>query len=143
MSEHGRITLVHAGKNPSRDWIRLALSQHIIPVDNIRILPEALEAGINELGKDIERVVFDRSGSSRRFLEFLSKLPLLFRGDVLFIQRDGSAYLSAILSREGRILYFLEKQDVEFYLKVHFDLSPEEEPEVSYQDFGHRLVAVS
>lgn len=116
------IFLVHCARNsPTRDWEAIAATHRVIVVDNYAVMSQALQAGTNELGKEIGLVLFDKSTSSRRFLDFLADLPLLYRGDVLFVQPEGSAYLSSVMPREGRVLYRLEAQDVDFYLSVHFD----------------------
>lgn len=86
-----------------------------IVLTNYALLDAALHAGVTEYGREVARVVFDRSVSAERFLTFLSTLPIGFRGDVLYIQPSGGGFLSAVSRDDGRYLYSLTARDVAFY----------------------------
>ena len=86
-----------------------------ILLSNYSLLDAALHAGVTEYGREIARVIFDRSIDPMTFLDFLTKLPVGFRGDVLLVLDDGRGYLSAVSPHEGRYLYSLSSRDVSFY----------------------------
>ena len=116
-----RITLVnrHAGMN-SRDWdSSREASTRIIFVQAFSILEYALRNAVTELNRDVERVVIDRSASAAQCIELLARLPNEFHGDLLIIRDDGTGYLSASARGDGRMLYPLSAEDIEFYLITH------------------------
>lgn len=115
-----RITLVFPDPlHTELDWESSEREESIITVGNYNLLNGALQAGVQELGRDIDRVIFDRSVDGDTFLSFLSSMPIEFRGDVLRIRRDGSGTLSASSPRgDGRFLYGLSTVDVGFYLRT-------------------------
>src|SRR4051812_46759218 len=124
-----RITLVnrHAAVT-SRDWDSSpGASTHIIFVKAFSVLEYALRNAVTELHRDVERVVIDRSASAAQCIDLLARLPNQFHGDLLIIRDDGTGYLSASARGEGRMLYPLSVDDVEFYLITH-GLVVEEEP---------------
>jgi hypothetical protein len=120
MQAKQRITLVFPDPiHTELDWETSEREQSVITVSNYNLLNGALQAGVQELGRDIERVIFDRSVDGDTFLSFLSSLPVEFRGDVLRIRKDGSGTLSASSPRgDGRFLYGLSVVDVGFYLRT-------------------------
>jgi hypothetical protein len=115
-----RITLVFPDlTNTELDWESSEREESIITVSNYNLLNGALQAGVQEFGRNIERVIFDRSIDVDTFLTFLTSLPIEFRGDVLRIRKDGSGTLSASSPRgDGRFLYGLSVVDVGFYLRT-------------------------
>lgn len=120
MQTKERITLVFPDPTQTElDWESSQREESVITVSNYNLLNGALQAGVQELGRDIERVIFDRSIEGDTFLSFLSSLPIEFRGDVLRIRKDGSGTLSASSPRgDGRFLYGLSVVDVGFYLRT-------------------------
>lgn len=82
---------------------------------NYSLLDAALHAGVTEYGREIARVIFERSIEATTFLDFLTRLPVGFRGDVLMVMANGHGYLSAVSRDEGRYLYNLTPRDVAFY----------------------------
>ncbi len=120
MQPKERITLVFPDPTHTElDWESSRREESVITVSNYNLLNGALQAGVQELGRDIERVIFDRSVDGDTFLSFLSSLPIEFRGDVLRIRKDGSGTLSASSPRgDGRFLYGLSVVDVGFYLRT-------------------------
>lgn len=82
MHERERITLVFADPaHTERNWDSSKREESIITVTNYNLLNGALQAGVQELGREIDRVIFDRSVDGDTFLTFLSSLPIEFRGD--------------------------------------------------------------
>ena len=116
-----RITLI--ARNPhkaQRDWdLTNPAGTHIIFVDSLAFLPYALARGVQDEQHDIERVIIDETGSPLQFLEFLSSVPAEFAGDILHIGVDGKAFLSSVGRGDGRVLYRLNENDLEFYFQVN------------------------
>ncbi len=121
MNDQRRITLVN--RNPaltSRDWdCSPDASTRIIYVRAAAMLEYALKNAVTELDRDVERVVIDRSATAGDCLELLARLPQQYHGDVLIVRQDGSGYLSASARGDGRVLYPLSADDIEFYLLTH------------------------
>jgi hypothetical protein len=121
MSDLRRITLVNrnAGQT-TRDWDSSSEAPtRIIFVRAVSILEYALRQAVAELERDVERVVIDRAATAAQSLELLARLPQQFHGDVVIIRDDGSGFLSASARGEGRMLYPLSVDDIEFYLITH------------------------
>ena len=71
---------------------------------------------------EVNAVIFDQSIGARGFLEFLSETSCEFRGDVLMIASDGSGVLSTVTSRDGRFIYQLSAEDIEFWAAARFGI---------------------
>ena len=98
MNDPRRITLVNLPPLDSRDWdCSLGASTRIILVRTVAILEHALD----ELDRDVERVIVDRGATAAEGLHLLSHLPAEFHGDVLIILNDGSGFLSARARGDG------------------------------------------
>ncbi len=121
MPDMRRITLVHRSPSlTSRDWDGTSHAPtRIIFVRAVSMLEYALRHALSELERDVERVVLDRGATAGESIELLSRLPQQFQGDVLIIRQDGSGYLSASSRGDGRVLYPLSADDIEFYLITH------------------------
>jgi len=121
MHDLRRITLIN--RNPaltSRDWdCSPDSSTRIIFVRAVAMLEYALKNAVSELHRDVERVVIDRSASAADCIELLARLPEQYHGDVLIVRHDGSGYLSATARGDGRLLYVVSADDIEFYLLAH------------------------
>ncbi|HEY5611308.1 MAG TPA: hypothetical protein VIL97_08885 [Thermoanaerobaculia bacterium] len=129
-----KFTLVCA--NDPEPWNRLSLTHAVITIRNAAVMIAAVDQGFHEGGKDIQRVVFDRSIDAAEFLSVLTQLPYGFRGDVLFTPEEGQAFLSAVSPRgDGRALFSLSKEDVNFYLEAVF-----EEGEQRPHEAAHRFI---
>lgn len=105
-----------------------------IVLGNYSLLEAALHAGVVEFGREIARVVFDRSIDASRYLTFLSSLPQAFRGDVLLILPSGAGFLSAVSRDDGRYMYRLAASDVTFYREAVLRSEDEGEPEVALSE---------
>jgi len=121
MHDLRRITLIN--RNPaltSSDWdCSPDSSTRIIFVRAVAMLEYALKNAVSELHRDVERVVIDRSATASDCLELLARLPHEYHGDVLVVRQDGTGYLSASARGDGRVLYPLSADDIEFYLLTH------------------------
>jgi hypothetical protein len=125
--DNRRITLVTCpeGRQPDRVWnFTSVASSRLIAVGSFAVLPYALEDSMSEQAHDVERLVIDRTATPSQYLELLAALPEKFVGDVLYIQDDGSAFLSAAGRGSGRMLYKLGANDLRFYLEMHDLLMP-------------------
>jgi hypothetical protein len=67
---------------------------------------------------DVDRIVIDRSVSASEFLRLLTVIPEEFQGDVMLVQQDGTAFISASTRGAGRVMYSLNVPDTLFYLCV-------------------------
>ena len=95
--------------------------------DEIRAQVEyALKNAVAELDRDVERVVIDRSATAGECLDLLARLPDAFHGDLLIVRQDGTGFLSASSRGDGRVLYPLSADDIEFYLVTHGMLAEEQ-----------------
>jgi len=111
-----RVTLLLEGKSPSRHWASISASRNVVRVPNFAMLEAALDAGLHEHGIEVTTIVLDRSATAAQYLEFLSSLPADFRGDVVTMNEDCAGFLSAVIPSEGRVLYRLSEDDIEFYI---------------------------
>lgn len=121
MTDRRRITLV--ARNPKRvqrDWdFTNPAGSHLVFVDSLAFLPYALDRGVQDPEHDVERVIIDDAATALQFLEFLSTLPSEFAGDVLSIGDSGKSFLSSVVRGDGRVLYSLNDDDLEFYFQVN------------------------
>jgi hypothetical protein len=62
--------------------------------------------------------VIDHAATAAEFLELLAALPQEFTGDALLVS-ETHAFLSAIGRGDGRVLYTLRPEDVDFYLDAN------------------------
>jgi hypothetical protein len=125
MTSERRITLVSSA-DAVRPWdVSETAPTRVIPIRAFNVLRYALENGVQDLGKDVERVVVDRTASAVEMLDLLTQMPVEFNGDLLYIREDQSGYLSAKGRGGDRVLYSLQPRDVQFYLQTHGLLAEE------------------
>jgi hypothetical protein len=122
MNRADNVTLLLEGSSPTTDWARFGELVHMVRVPSFQILDGALATGMNDLGIGIDAIVIDRAIDEDQLLGLLSHLLIEFRGDVLAIMEDGSAYLSTLSRGDGRLLHHLGTEDIEFYLFARFGL---------------------
>ena len=115
-----RITLVlRNGNSPDRPWEATPdAPNRLIFVGALTVLQYALRNALSEFNRDVERVVLDRSITAAQFLDLLAALPNEFRGDILMIRYDDTAFLSASGRGGDRVLYSLKTEDLHFYLQT-------------------------
>jgi hypothetical protein len=90
----------------------------VIEVWNLNLLQDSLHFTISNMDVEVVRVILDQSVDADRFLDFLSRIPAGFRGDILFIASEDRGFLSAVGRRDERVIYRLGREDVLFYLRV-------------------------
>jgi hypothetical protein len=116
-----RITLVarhlqDSGRNFNRS---LEAPSRVIAMESALVLRYALNGCLSGMATDVERVILGEASSAEEYLSLLASLPADFLGEVLFIKRDGNAFLSATGRGGNRVLYALSSADVDFYLDTH------------------------
>lgn len=107
------------GRTPSTDWARVARGRNLVRVPNYLMLTAALDLGIRDLGIEVTHVILEGGVTAEQFLTFLTEVSPEFRGDILWIAPDASAFLSGITPGDGRVLYRLAPDDVEFYFAAN------------------------
>ncbi|MFA6957739.1 MAG: hypothetical protein WC538_17880 [Thermoanaerobaculia bacterium] len=117
---HDRVMFLLEGSQPLTDWERETKGRNLVRVPNIALLTAALDTGIRDYGVEVTHVILDRAATATQFLGLLSEVSPDFRGDVLWIADDGSAFLSGITAGDGRVLYRLGSDDLAFYLTASF-----------------------
>lgn len=116
----GKLVLLCAGgSEPSMDWELVSSLHNVVQVAEWRWAAAALETGVRELGREIHSVIFDQSTDALSFLQFLTNVPYEFRGDILFVESSHRAFVSSCTPRDGRVLYQLASQDLDFYIQAH------------------------
>lgn len=111
-----RITLIARDPEaPSRAWdTSSGAPSRMIFVGGFALLRHALD----HASQDVERLLIDETATPAEFLELLSTLPQTFVGDVLLMRGDTS-YLSSAGRADGRLLYALTAEDLQFYLETN------------------------
>lgn len=115
-----KITLVcRDGATPDRDWNLSNRSfSRIILTEQLNVLRYAISETAGEMGVEVERVILDRSSCAENFLQLVAGLPHFFTGDALYLQADGSGFMSSTGRGGDRIMYQLTATDVRFYLET-------------------------
>ena len=88
-------------------------------VPDIDLLEDMLHSPfVGGLG-EVARVVIDGQIDLDRFMLLAATLPDRFHGDLLFIRRDGSGYLSTRELKAVRTVKAISEMEVEVYLRWH------------------------
>jgi hypothetical protein len=121
MRENSRATmvLVNDTRHYTR-WSEKGAEHCIIALTNSPLFFAAFENAVAADEREVGLVIFDQTITTEEYLEFLSRLPVDYRGDVLVIQKSGCGFLSAAGRAEGRFLYKLSAADVNFYITTAF-----------------------
>ncbi|HVT03659.1 MAG TPA: hypothetical protein VHL58_09840 [Thermoanaerobaculia bacterium] len=128
-----RILVLPGAGEANIDWPRIAGAQ--IAASYEELAAEFCFA-MQHSRVEISLVVFERSVALRTFIDFLSRPKRDFRGDVLFIGEE-DIFISSILTGDGRVLYRLSEQDLEFYLFVQLKKLSEDEGDMDARLPGH------
>lgn len=118
MASTKHLTLVSLAADAEERWQKDGISaiERLIHVRNINTTQEAVRASLGVAAVRIERVIIDdASVDAVRFIRFVTSLPEEFRGDVLYIAGENSAFLSSATRDGGRAMYELDDDDVRFY----------------------------
>lgn len=128
-----RVTLINRNRRSApRAWdMSPTTASRVIAVESVLVLRYALDGGLSEIYRDVERVVLDRTTSAADYLSLLASLPPQFAGDVLLITNDDSGFLSSTGRGGDRVLYALSATDVRFYLEMHGLVADRIETQVS------------
>ena len=111
------VTLVSAAESERPRWNASARGARYIVLDTIDLLEEAVRAPRAKTGADPIRVVIDGGIDLDRFLMLVATLPDTFNGELLYIRRDGSGYLSTRELGNLRTVKTISEVDVEVYLR--------------------------
>ncbi|MBI2215333.1 MAG: hypothetical protein HYU52_16910 [Acidobacteria bacterium] len=115
-----RVMFLLEGRSPFTDWESKTKGRNLVRVPNFALLTAALDTGIRDLGIEVTHVILDGVATATQFLTLLSEVSPDFRGDVLWIAEDGAGFLSGVTAGDGRVLYRLRSEDIEFYLSASF-----------------------
>ena len=115
-----RVMLLLQGATPHADWKQVARGCNLVRVPNFAMLTTALATGIEDLGIEVTHLILDDAATAAQFVGVLCELSPQLRGDVLWIGGDGSGFLSGVTAGDGRVLYCLHPDDVEFYVAASF-----------------------
>ena len=115
----GSVTVVSPCETELERWSDGAAAGRYVVVPDIEMLENMLRSPAVRLSGEIERVVIDGHMELDRFLYLISTLPEKFDGEILFIRRDGSGYLSSRELRTTRTVKAINELDVEVYLRWH------------------------
>ena len=124
--EDGKASLSMAAKhlvfvlpnNAERDrWVPGALARQFTIVRDVDVLEATLRSAVVEGGGDTVRVVVDGGAMLDQFLVLVSTAPRTFIGEMLFISRDGSGYLSTRDIDVKRTVRAIAAAEVEVYLR--------------------------
>lgn len=104
--------------NAERDrWVPGALAREFTIVRDIDVLEATLRSAVVEGGGDTVRVVVDGGAMLDQFLVLVSTAPRTFIGEMLFVSRDGSGYLSTRDVDVKRTVRAISAAEVEVYLR--------------------------
>jgi len=113
-----RLTLVTRHRRSLRDW-NVSATRSLTFLDVNANAVEVLADVVADESLDVARIIIDGCLTTRDFLDVLTSVPHSNAADILWIDDDGSAYLSAGGRGGDRLLYRLKAHDVDFYLAVH------------------------
>ena len=117
VQEH--VTVVSPSETELPRWSDGASRGQYVVVPDIDMLENMLRSPVVRFSGEIERVVIDGHMELDRFLYLISTLPDKFVGEILFIRRDGSGYLSSRELRSTRTVKAINEMEVEVYLRWH------------------------
>ena len=112
------VTLVLPAEAELARWASADRAQYTV-VRDVDFLEQTLHGAIFQAAGDAARVVIDGGCTLDRFLILISSLPDTFRGELLYINRDGSGYLSSWELKTMRTVKNLGTTEVEIYLRWH------------------------
>ena len=111
------VTLVSAAESELARWNASARGARYILLDTIELLEDAVRSPRKKADADPIRVVIDGGIDLDRFLMLVASVPETFQGELLYIRRDGSGYLSTRELGTLRTVKSISEMDVEVYLR--------------------------
>ncbi|HVS31755.1 MAG TPA: hypothetical protein VMS98_09895 [Thermoanaerobaculia bacterium] len=113
------VTLVSAAKSEMARWTKAGGTGRYTVLRDIEVLENMLRnPGTSARGESV-RVVIDGGIDLDRFLLLVATVPENFEGELLYIRRDGSGYLSTRELKNMRTVKTISEMDVEVYLRWH------------------------
>ena len=113
------VTLVSAAESELARWSAGAAKGQYTVVSDTALLEHALFSPIIQASGEIARVIVDGGMTLDNFLRLAGALPDSFRGEMLYVRRDGSGYLSTRELQTQRTVRTLNAAEVEVYLRWH------------------------
>jgi hypothetical protein len=113
------VTLVSTAESELPRWSAGASKGEYTLVHDADLLERALFSPVIQASGEIARVVIDGGMTLDNFLRLASGLAETFRGEMLYIRRDGSGYLSSHELQTQRTVRTLTSPEVEVYLRWH------------------------
>jgi hypothetical protein len=117
MRDTRRITLVvRKPGTPSRAWDTSPnATNRILFVKALSMLSFVFD----HRSEDIDRLLIDEACMADEFLDLLASLRGDFLGDVVLINSRKNSYLSTACRADGRLLYAMTPNDLQFYFAAH------------------------
>lgn len=113
------VTLVSAARSELSRWTAAGGTGRYTVLHDIDVLENMLRnPGSTQTGASV-RVVIDGGIDLDRFLLLVATVPDNFQGELLYIRRDGSGYLSTRELKNMRTVKTINEMDVELYLRWH------------------------
>jgi hypothetical protein len=114
------VTLVSAAESEFARWNSGTGTGRYTVMRNIDILENIIRnPGSTEMTGESVRVVVDGGIDLDRFLVLVATVPENFLGELLYIRRDGSGYLSTRELKTHRTVKTISEMEVEIYLRWH------------------------
>lgn len=113
------VTLVAAAETELARWTAGAAKGQYTVVRDMELLETTLLSPVIQAAGEIARVIVDGGTTLDHFLRLASTLPETFLGEMLYIRRDGSGYLSTRELQTQRSVRTLTSPEVEVYLRWH------------------------
>ena len=119
IGSHAFVTLVCPDEYERARWSGAEQGGNFLLVDDINVLEQMLRSPVMQASGEVVRVIIDGGSDLDRFLLIVATLPDSFRGEILFIRRDGSGHLSTRELLTMRTVKTINQMEVEVYLRWH------------------------
>ena len=113
------VTLVCPAETEMARWSAEESAGRFLLVPDVDVLDEMLRSPVMRAAGEVVRVIIDGGADLDRFLFLVATLPDSFRGELLYIRRDGSGHLSTREIQSLRTVRTISDADVEVYLRWH------------------------
>ena len=113
------VTLVCPAETEMARWSAEEGGRRFLLVPDVDVLDEMLRSPVMRAAGEVVRVIIDGGADLDRFLFLVATLPDSFRGELLYIRRDGSGHLSTREIQSLRTVRTISDADVEVYLRWH------------------------
>lgn len=113
------VTLVCPAQTELARWSAAESAGRFLLVPDVDVLDEMLRSPVMRAAGEVVRVIIDGGADLDRFLFLVATLPDSFRGELLYVRRDGSGHLSTRELQSLRTVRTISDADVEVYLRWH------------------------